>query len=225
MSERIAAIIPAYQAGTSLDAVVRGTLRHLSDVLVVDDGSSDETSAVARSAGAIVIRHPHNRGKGAALASGFQHWLGLGFEACVTLDADLQHSPEEIPRLLAPELAAADLVLGVRDHLFAGMTPLRRVGNRLSARMISLAAGTTLCDAQTGFRLYRKRLLEGVPWREAGYEAESAVLVRAGRAGFCIASVSIAMGFVDGRTTSHFRPLVDSLRIAGAVLRARFERP
>jgi glycosyltransferase involved in cell wall biosynthesis len=221
--ERVAAIVPAYQARATIEELVRRTLAILPDIVVVDDGSRDGTEEAARTAGAEVLVHPENRGKGAALATGFHYWLARDVDALVTIDADLQHMPEEIPRLLAPELRAADLVLGVRDHLFREMAPLRRTGNRLSARLISLAAGVELTDGQTGFRVYRRHLLETVPWRETGYEAESAVLVRAGRSGLSIVSVPVAMGFVDGRATSHFRPLVDSLLIARAVLAARFE--
>jgi glycosyltransferase involved in cell wall biosynthesis len=221
--ERCAAIVPAYRARATIEDLVRRTLAIVPDVVVVDDGSDDGTADAARAAGAEILVHPENRGKGAALATGFHHWLARGVDALVTIDADLQHMPEEIPKLFAAELPAADLVLGVRDHLFHDMSLLRRTGNRLSARLISHAAGVELTDVQTGFRLYRRRLLETVRWRETGYEAESAVLVRAGRMGFSIVSVPVAMGFVDGRATSHFRPFTDSLRIACAVLAARFE--
>ncbi len=223
MSERVAAIVPAYQAGATIEEVVRRTLAIVPDLVVVDDGSSEGTAEAARAAGAAVILHPENRGKGAALASGFRYCLAGGFDAVVTLDADLQHRPEEIPRLLTPALRDMDLVLGARDHLFGEMTPLRRGANRFSACLISFAAGIALQDVQTGFRVYRRRLLETLPWRERGFEAESAILVRAARAGFAIASVPVEMGFVDGRATSHFRPFADSLRIAHAVIGARFE--
>src|SRR6185436_2985952 len=140
----------------------------------------------------------------------------------ITLDADGQHLPEEIPKLLAaaPE---ADLVLGVRDHLFAEMSALRRASNRLSSRAISFAAGQPLSDIQTGFRFYARRLIETVGFPEARFEAESAVVVRAARRGFKVVTIPVHLGFADGRTTSHYRPLMDSLRIAGAVTRARLE--
>ncbi|HVT16554.1 MAG TPA: glycosyltransferase family 2 protein [Thermoanaerobaculia bacterium] len=219
----IAAAIPAFQAAPSVGAVVRGAVRILPEVLVVDDGSTDGTAQEARLAGARVVSFAANRGKGAALAAAFEDLFGRGFAAVVTLDADGQHLPEEIPKLLATAAAGADLVLGVRDHLFAAMSRVRRASNRLSSLVISLAAGQRVSDIQTGFRLYSRALVEAVGFPETRFEAESAVVVRAARRGFRIVSVPVRLGFADGRTTSHYRPLIDSLRIARAVTRARLE--
>ena len=141
----------------------------------------------------------------------------------VTLDADGQHLPEEIPRLLAAA-ADADLVLGTRDHLFAEMGAVRRFSNRLSSRAISWAAGQPISDVQTGFRLYTRELIERTGFPEPGFEAESAVVVRAVRLGLRVATTPVRLGHADGRATSHYRPIADSLRIAAAVLRARFGR-
>lgn len=220
----VAIAIPAYQAAPSVGDVVRRCRRVLPTVLVVDDGSDDDTSAEARRAGAEVVRLPVNRGKGDALEKAFGELFDRGFEAVVTVDADGQHLPEEIPVLLAAEQEEdADLVLGTRDHLFAEMGRARRTGNRLSSRAISLVAGQALDDIQTGFRLYRRRLIEAVGFPEPRFEAESAVVIRAARGGFRIVTVPVRLGFADGRTTSHYRPLIDSLRIAAAVTHARFE--
>lgn len=218
----VAIAIPAYQAAPSVGDVVRRSRAVVPAVVVVDDGSNDGTAEAARAAGAEVVSLPVNQGKGRALATAFRELFGRGFGAVVTLDADGQHLPEEVPVLLAAP-AAADLVLGTRDHLFAGMSRVRRLSNRISSRAISFAAGQPLPDVQTGFRLYRKRLIDGVGFSEAGFEAESAVVVRAARRGFRVVGVPVRLGFVDGRTTSHFRPLIDSLRIARAVIRARFD--
>lgn len=216
-----AAAIPAYQAARSIGEVVRRTLPVLP-LVVIDDGSSDGTADEARTAGAMVQVLPTNRGKGAALRHAFDFWFARGIDAVVTLDADGQHLPEEIPKLLAMA-DQADLVLGGRDHLFEGMGTVRRASNRLSSWAISGLAGCHLQDVQTGFRIYSRRLIEATGFPEQRFDAESAVVVRAARLGFKIVAVPVKLGFADGRTTSHFRPLVDSLRIGRGVVRARLE--
>ena len=171
-----------------------------------------------------MLRHEQNRGKGSALRTAFDDLFGRGFDAVLTLDADGQHLAEEIPKLRAGLVPGIDLVLGSRQALFEGMVLQRRLANRCSARLISFAAGCRVGDAQTGFRIYRRRLVEATGFPEPRFEAESAVVVRAARLGFKIAGVPVRLGFVDGRRTSHYRPVVDSLRIALAVVRARFVR-
>ncbi len=220
----VAVAIPAYQAAPSIGDVVERTLRQAPDVLVVDDGSDDETAGAARRAGAEVISLGGNRGKGDALETAFGVLFGRGFSAVITLDADGQHLPEEIPALLAAAADGADLVLGTRERLFDRMSRLRQHSNRLSSGAISWVAGKSLSDVQTGFRWYSRRLIEAVGFPEARFEAESAVVVRAVRGGFRLVTVPVELGFADGRTTSHYRPVIDSLRIARAVARARFER-
>ena len=202
--------------------MVTRTLGLVPDVLVIDDGSRDGTAEAARAAGAEVHCLPCNCGKGRALRDAFGILFGRGFAAVVTLDADGQHVPEEIPHLLAAA-DQADLVLGTRDHLFAEMSSVRRTANRLSSRAISLAAGRSISDVQTGFRLYTRALIERTGFPEPRFEAESAVVVRAVRLGLRVRTTPVRLAKADGRSTSHFRPWVDSMRIAAAVLRARSE--
>jgi len=219
----IAAVIPAYNAEPSIGDVVRRTLQQVSTVLVVDDGSVDGTAEQARMDGAEVVSHPVNRGKGAALRLAFGHLFSKGYESVVTLDADGQHLPEEIGKLVACWSEGPDLVLGSRDHLFEEMSGVRKASNGISSRLISIAVGQRVLDVQTGFRIYRRKLIEDVGFPEDRFEAESAVVVRAARRGFRLASVPIVLGFADGRCTSHYRPVIDSLRIARAVIGARIE--
>lgn len=218
-----AALIPAFQAAPWIAAVVEGTSAVLELVVVVDDGSDDGTGELARGAGARVFTHPRNRGKGWALGTGFRELLAAGVSEIVTLDADGQHLPGEIPRLVeARRRTSADLVIGTRSHLFGAMSRLRRTSNRLSSWAISILAGAAQSDIQSGFRLYTRRLVEELGLPRGRFEFESAIVVRAVRTGLQVVGVPVELAYADGRGASHYRPVVDSLRIAKAVVEARW---
>jgi glycosyltransferase involved in cell wall biosynthesis len=223
VSETYLALIPALNAAASIGGVVIASKREIEPVVVIDDGSTDATGAAAREAGAIVLRHEVNRGKGAALKTGFHYALERNFDGVVTLDADAQHLPSEISKFLrARRERGADLIIGGRAHLFAQMLPRRRMANRFSAKSISFASGVSISDSQSGFRFYSARLLRALELRTDGFDLESEVIVRAGRSGLAIETIPIELGFVNGVATSHYRPLADTLRIAWTVARTRF---
>jgi len=223
MNEKTIALIPAYNAAQFLQPVVEDALKVLPDVVVVDDGSVDGTHEVARKAGARVVRHEKNRGKGGALKTGFQYALEQGFDSIVTLDADGQHLPAQIPLFIeARQKTGADLIIGSRSRLFTGMKRRRRLANRFSAATISWSSGSPVDDSQSGFRLYSRKLLQAVRMKSDGFAAESEIIVRAGRGGFPILMIPIDLGFVDGVHTSHYRAVKDTFRIAWVVFRTRF---
>ncbi|HEU4401380.1 MAG TPA: glycosyltransferase family 2 protein [Candidatus Polarisedimenticolia bacterium] len=227
-------IIPALDAAETIGAVVAGTRRHLARVIVVDDGSSDDTAARAGAAGAEVIRHPVNRGKGAALQSAFERLLaertaigpgGATFEGAVTLDADGQHDPDDIPRLV--DLFRRErpaIIVGSRASYFEAMRGARRAMNLFSCASLRVFAGIDLPDSQSGFRLYDARFLEKVRLLGTRYEAEMEALMRAAGRGLAVISMPIQLRVVDGRPTSHYRALADTLRIVGTVLRLWLRR-
>ena len=220
---RIVALVPAYQAASTVAEVVEQTRRILPEVVVIDDGSSDRTAALASEAGATVLRLDSNGGKGAALRAGFRHVLDLGADAAVTLDADGQHDPAEIPRLIDLwAKAGAGIAIGSRLHLQDGMIPVRRFGNRFADRAISFFAGVPVAGTQSGFRLYDASLLRAVRLAGTGYELESEIIVKAVRSGFRVLSTPVRLRRVEGSGTSHFRPWRDTARICARVVASRF---
>jgi glycosyltransferase involved in cell wall biosynthesis len=204
---RLAVIIPAYEAAATVAEVVtavRGAAPG-APVYVVDDGSHDETAARAGGAGATVLGHLHNRGKGAALATGFARALAAHADVLVTLDADGQHPASEIPRLAAPIIAGtADMVLGARAR--AGDMPVaRRVTNWLSAALASRIGGAAVPDAQTGFRAISRRLAEAVRPSQTGYDFETAFLLAALAAGYRVQTAPIPTIYQGARSHFHWR--------------------
>lgn len=215
---RVCAVIPARDAAGTVGAVVRGLRSTLPDatVLVVDDGSSDETGARAREAGAVVIRHTLNQGKGAALQSGFDEAVRLGADTVLALDADGQHDPAWAPQLLAG-LERADLVVGSRLQSREEMPWLRRVTNDVTSWWVSRLAGTPIEDSQSGYRAIRAPVLRRVRPEARRFEYESEYLVAAARAGFRIGAVAIPTRY--NAPGSHIRPVQDTVRFVRFVLR------
>ena len=195
------------------------------DVLVVDDGSADETSRAAREAGALVVRHEENLGKGAALRTGFEYAIANDYEAVITMDGDGQHDPKAIPEFLeAIERCGADIVVGSRMHAVGDMPRLRIWTNRTTSRIVSLLARQPIPDSQSGFRIIRTRLLRAISKSlvTTRYDTESEMLIRAGRRGFRIAAMAIRS--IYRGTVSHINPLVDTLRFVRLVGRSVFWR-
>jgi glycosyltransferase involved in cell wall biosynthesis len=153
-----AAVIPCFNESASIGPLVAAVRRQLPFVLVVDDGSTDATAGLARNAGAVVVRHEQNLGKGAALQTGLSHALQRGCEWAVTLDGDGQHVPEDLPALMRCAAATgARLVIGNRMNEAQKIPWLRRQVNRWMSRKISQRAGRHLPDTQSGFRLIHLR--------------------------------------------------------------------
>ncbi|MHC4599144.1 MAG: glycosyltransferase family 2 protein, partial [Planctomycetota bacterium] len=158
---RIVAVIPAYNEEERIADVVRRTLA-VCELLVVDDGSSDRTAALAREAGAEVMNLSPNRGKTTALDAGFRRALSRGAEAVVTLDADGQHRPEEIPRFVEAAEGGADIVVGSRMGDTARMPWVRLWTNWTTSRVVSWLARSRIFDSQSGFRLFRAEAVRSI---------------------------------------------------------------
>jgi len=169
-------LIPAFNEESKIASLVSQCKAFLP-VVVVDDGSSDATARLAQEAGATVLMHVHNQGKGAALKTGFQYALKKGCRWAITIDADGQHDPREIPLFIqAFTKSQADLIIGQRD--FSSMPPVRRLANTLGRFFISRVVGRTIPDNQSGYRLISNRLMESsLQLKEIGFELEVEMIV------------------------------------------------
>jgi glycosyltransferase involved in cell wall biosynthesis len=218
-------LIPAYNARQTIGSVVR-EVKQVSPAivtLVVDDGSVDITAMEAEQAGALVARHERNMGKGTALRTGFREFLKGDFEAVITLDADGQHSPYEIPKLIECWLGKkADIVIGTRKRDLHKMPMLRILTNTVSSWLVSLSAGRYIEDSQSGFRLISRRVIERVATRSKGYGAESEILIKAASRGYVIASAPISTIYKNEK--SYIHPLKQPILFLGLIFRSFFWR-
>lgn len=220
---KVCALIPAYNEAAGIAAVIDGCARHVDEVLVVDDGSSDATAQAAEDAGATVIIHKHNKGKGAAIRTGFGHVRGHEFDAVIILDGDGQHDSRDIPRFIeTAETTGAAVVLGNRMGDVAEMPALRRWTNRTTSGILSRLAGQRLPDSQCGFRLIRAAVLADLELRTANYETESEMLLQAAWAGHTIVSIPIAT--IYNEAPSHIHKVRDTWRFIKLAARALVQR-
>ena len=218
---KTAAIIPAYREEQHISDVVRRTRRQLDHVLVVDDGSRDTTVRCAREAGAEVIVHGQNRGKGEAIKTGLRHWMDRQFIHVIILDADGQHLPEEIDRFIAAAAQAGDrsFFLGNRMNNLSGMPFVRRVVNRYMSNRISRICRQKIPDTQCGFRMLDRQLIPELLDGGNRFDYETEMLIIASRNGYRIESVPITTVYSD--EVSKIHPARDTIRFFKLMRRYR----
>ena len=219
MTQQLACIVPALNAAPSLPGVIAGLRKSVPEAFIigVDDGSSDNTRAIMLESCDHTIVHDVNQGKGIALKSAFKEVLARNFFATLTIDSDGQHDPS-YARPIADALKDYDVVVGVRDRAGTRMPFHRRVSNAISTRAISLCAGCTLPDAQSGYRAIRAEVLRKVNPPGTRYEYETAFLIQAARAGFRMGAVPIPTIY---GAPSYFREFEDAMRIMKTIWQNR----
>jgi glycosyltransferase involved in cell wall biosynthesis len=213
-------LIPSYNAEKTIGTVLLECLEAAVPVLVVDDGSTDETANIAATLPVIILRHKHNQGKGSSLRTGFAWALEQGVDLVVTLDADGQHDVSAVKKLV--EFAHGgriDLLIASRHDQFEEMAGLRASWNRFGVWCMRKRTGFEITDSQSGFRCYSTNLLRSVTLVADGYDLEMELLMKAWRNGFRIDSLPVAARVADGRSTSHFRPVRDTWNICKVFLR------
>lgn len=214
-------VIPAYNEAATVREVAIRARRQCQNVIVVDDGSSDGTGWAVADLGVTVLRNETNRGKAGSLVRGFEHALARGATGVVTLDADGQHAPEEIPLLLEQAYSHPNsFLVGVRRSDQRKVSLWRYAANRIADFWIGWAAGKPIEDSQSGFRFYPTRLLREVMishGREDSFVYESEILIEASRRGFAIRGLPVSVTPRLGARPSHFRPLLDIVRIVRMV--------
>jgi len=210
----IAVVIPAYNAGAKLELVlskIRAIIPQ-RQVIVVNDGSTDNTDRVAEQSGVQIFRHAQNRGKGAALKGGFDFALAMPqIQAVISMDADGQHAPEHLPDFIRTfRETSVNLIIGCRQLRWPQMPFFRVCSNRLTSAMVSRRLGVKISDSQSGYRLQTRKLLERVMPLTNGYEMESELLIKAVRAGMVIGFIPIAT--IYSGEESHIRGARDTWR-------------
>ena len=208
----ICAVIPTYNNGGTVADVVRGVLRQGLPVIVVDDGSTDDTAQRLEGLEIDRVRHAKNRGKGRALKTGLEEARRLGYRFALTLDADGQHDPADIPALVAAA-GPRTLVIGSRNLTAEGMPAGNTFANRFSNFWFTVQTGRRLPDTQTGFRVYPLEDLPSLKLLTSRYEAELALLVFSAWKNLRIVPVPVRVYYPEDRV-SHFRPFADFSRIS-----------
>jgi glycosyltransferase involved in cell wall biosynthesis len=204
-------IIPTHNESSSIRSLVDDIQRHGIDIIVIDDGSTDDTVRMASQTKAVILQNEHNLGKGATLVKGFEYALSKDYEAMITMDGDGQHLPADIPTFLAAAKSQkAGIIIGNRMAMVENMPRVRIMTNMFMSWIISIISKQRIPDSQCGFRLIRKEVLQTIKLRTKNFEMESEMLIEAGRAGFTIVSVPIKTVYNNER--SHIHPVRDTIR-------------
>jgi len=208
---KVCVIIPTYNEEKAIGDLVSSICSRNLDVLVVDDGSVDNTHKIAGDRGAMVLRNDNNLGKGASLVRGFNYALANNFDVVITMDGDGQHLAEDIKNFMdSARSSDSDIFVGNRMHRLKNMPWTRIFTNKIMSGFISMMAKQKIPDTQCGFRLIKKRALEKINLVTSKFEIESEMLIKGARLGFKIESVPIETVYSGEK--SRINPIIDTLR-------------
>ena len=212
------ALIPAFNEEERIGEVVAGASRHVTKVIVIDDGSADGTARVARDAGAEVMTHSRNLGKGASLRHGLTKAFADGFDPVIVLDGDAQHDWDEIPLFLEADRGGrSDIIVGNRMGRAEGMPLIRYLTNRATSFFVSKLAKQKIPDSQCGYRLIHRRAFQRMGFKTVRYDTEAEMLIEAARAGCRIDFIPVKTIYGSGE--SKINPVRDTIRFIRLIIR------
>lgn len=213
------ACIPVYNEERTIEDVIRRSKNYVDKVIVCDDGSEDNTSKKANDAGATVLRHEKNLGKGAALKTLFKHAKEINADVMVTIDGDGQFVPDEIGLLVKPVLEeGSDVVIGYRFSSDMEMPSYRKAGNKILDKITNIASELPFRDTQSGFRAYSKKAIQSINFTTDGFGADSEILIDASRKGLKISEEKVTVIYGTGGKTSTKNPISHSSDVIGSLI-------
>jgi glycosyltransferase involved in cell wall biosynthesis len=208
---KIIAGMPAYNESKYIGSLVLNTKQYVDEVIIVDDGSTDETSQIAKFAGAEVVRHPQNKGYGAAILSIFEEARKRDPDVLIILDADSQHNPQEIPRLIQPIIDGYDVVIGTREHQSEKIPFYRRMGQKVISSSVNILSKEHLTDTECGFRAFSRKAIMTLNLKESGMAISAETVAEASRKNLKITQVPVSVTY--GKDSSTLNPVSHGLGV------------